>query len=68
SDICFALGFKPEVNLPVEDKVEEDENNYFEFIIERPSASQHIKKIHVVDNLFQPEVLSWQNYCDAEVA
>ncbi|HDM8216519.1 TPA: helix-turn-helix transcriptional regulator [Vibrio campbellii] len=65
SDICFALGFKPEVKLPVAESVEN--SCYSEYIIELPN-SPHVKKMHVIDNLIQPEVMAWTNYGDFEAA
>ncbi len=59
SDICFALGFKPEVKLPVQECKEDVSYNVE--ITHSYAKHKHIKKVNIKNNIFTPEIASWEN-------
>ncbi|HBC3429436.1 TPA: helix-turn-helix transcriptional regulator [Vibrio parahaemolyticus] len=58
SDICFALGFKPEVKLPVQEQKDEV---HYDCGLESYARQKHIKKINIKNNIYTPEIASWEN-------
>jgi transcriptional regulator with XRE-family HTH domain len=73
SDICFALGFKPKIKLPVQPLIiEETVSKYDELICDevfvgRKLQHSRIRKIKQTSNVYEAEVSSWipNNECEA---
>lgn len=67
SDICFALGFKPEVRLPVEEQKHYSEYNDNDYVYKMRSTKnrKHLRLVTNQASFETPQIVSWHNKLEA---
>lgn len=62
SDICFALGFKPEIKLPVQ---EENDSIFYSFYdptsYTKAVKSKSFKRMKIENNILIPDIPTWND-------